>query len=157
MLATTLQKLKDAGACVERYKHLREALGKSFGMTTELPLTRILEINGLDDCLWALGEAVDGGDKICRLFAADCAEHVQHIWLKHYPDDTRPAEAIKAVRAFARGQITNAAGAAAWAAAGTAARNAARVAERKWQKDRLIAYLNEEVIEDWHTEAVKSC
>ena len=157
MLITTLQKLKDAGACVERYKHLRLALGKSFTMSTELPLARILETNGLDDCLWALDHAVDGGDKICRLFAADCAEHVQHIWLKHYPNDSRPADAIKAARAFARGGLSAAALAAAWAAARAAARDAAgdaaRAAETKWQTDRLISYLN-----DWHAEqAAQSC
>ena len=144
MLLTSLQKLKDAGACAGRYKHLREALGKSFGMSTELPLTRILETNGLDDCLWALDHAVDGGDKVCRLFAADCAEHVQHIWLKHYPKDQRPAEAIKSARAYARGQIT--------AAARDAARDAAWDAEQKWQTARLVSYLNDEVTEDWHAE-----
>ena len=142
MMITTLQKLKDAGACVERYKHLREALGESFGMSTDLPLTRILETNGLNDCLWALDHVVDGGDKVCQLFAADCAEHVQHIWLKHSPNDNRPAEAIEAARAFARGQITRAAGAAARAAA-----RAAAAAEEKWQTERLIAYLKEEVTE----------
>jgi hypothetical protein len=214
MLTTTLQKLKDAGACVDRYKHLRKAVGKSFGMSTNLPLARILATNGLDDCLWAMDHAVDGGDKICRLFVADCAEHVQHIWLKYYPKNTRPAEAIKAARAYARGQITAAAveaaveaasrarsaaveaaaraaakaveaalveaaaraaakameaaaraaataEEAAWAAA-TAVEAAARAAatdygeaavdaeaEQKWQTERLAAYLNDEVTEDW--------
>ena len=166
MLTTTLQKLKDAGACVDRYKHLRKAVGKSFGMSTNLPLARILATNGLDDCLWAMDHAVDGGDKICRLFVADCAEHVQHIWLKYYPKNTRPAEAIKAARAYARGQITAAAVEAAVEAASrarsaaveAAARAAATdygeaavdaEAEQKWQTERLAAYLNDEVTEDW--------
>ena len=168
MLTTTLQKLKNAGACVERYKHLREFLGKSFGMASDLPLTRILEANGLDDCLWALDRAVEGGDKVCRLFGADCAEHVQHIWLKHYPNDKRPQQAIAAARQFARGQITDAAwaaattaaraavraaaGDAAWDAAWDAVRAAAGDAEEKWQTERLISYINEEVTEDWHAE-----
>ena len=136
-ITTTLQKLKDAKACVERYTHLREALGKDFKLTTVLPLTRILETNGRDDVLWALDNAVDGGDKICRVWAADC---VLHIFLKERPKDTRPADAIKAARQFARGQITTAA----------AAGDAAGAAEEKWQIDRLIAYLNNEVTEDWH-------
>jgi hypothetical protein len=168
-ITTTLQKLKDAKACVERYTHLREALGKDFKLTTVLPLTRILETNGRDDVLWALDNAVDGGDKICRVWAADC---VLHIFLKERPKDTRPADAIKAARQFARGQITTAAGdaaaaaagaaaaaaagaadaAAAWAAdaAWAAAADAAGAAKEKWQIDRLIAYLNNEVTEDWH-------
>ena len=170
MIVTTLQKLKDADACVPRYKHLREALGKSFGMDTELPLTRILETNGREDVLWALDNAIDRGDKILRLWAADCAAHVQHIWLAKYPNDQRPAKAIKAARQFARGEITaaaRAAAAAAWAAAGDAAWaaaapawdaaaaawaaaapawDAARAAEEQWQTERLIAYLKDEVI-----------
>lgn len=169
MITTTLQQIQDAEACKPRYKHLREALGMDFGMTTELPLTRILETNGRADVLWALDNAIDGGDKILRLWAADCAAHVHHIWLKTYPNDTRPAEAIKAARQFARGEITAAAWAAAvaaardaavdaevaaardaaWAAAGAAAGAAAVAAEEQWQTDRLIAYLKDDVTGDW--------
>lgn len=167
-ITTTLRKLKDADACVPRYKHLCEGLGRGFGKTATLPLTKILETNGREDVLWALFNAADGGDKIVRLWAADCAEHVQHIWLKSYPNDARPADAIKAARAFARGEITTADGtaagaaaraaarAAAWAAARAAAGTAAGTAEEQWQTGRLIEYLNEEVTEDWHAE-VKSC
>ena len=130
MITTTLKKIKDAKACVGRYTFLREALGKGFEMSTVLPLEKILETNGLHDCLWALDHAVEGGGKICRLFAADCAEHVLHIFLKERPTDSRPADAIKAIRAFARSQITDAArdaaSAAAWNAASAAARAAAR-------------------------------
>ncbi len=94
-----------------------------------------------------------------RLFAADCAERVLHIFEQRRPNDTRPREAINAARAFARGEIDNAAraaaraaaGAAAWAAAGDAAGDAARAAawaaaeaaERTWQTDRLFEYIEE--------------
>jgi len=155
MITTTLKKLKDADACVERYTHLRKALGSDYKPTTILPLTKILETNGRDDVIWALKNAVDGGDKILRLWAADCAEHVLHIFLKERPTDTRPADAIKAARQFARGEITGAAWAARAAEAAGAARaaraawaawaaGAARAAEEKWQTDRLITYLNDE-------------
>ena len=64
-----------------------------------------------------------------RLFAADCAEHVLPIWLAKYPKDDRPAKAIEAARAFARGEITRSAAwsaeSAAWSAAGSAAGPAA--------------------------------
>ena len=56
-------------------------------------------------------------DTTSRLFAADCAERVLPIWQRRYPDDGRPAEAIAAARAFARGEISGAARDAAWAAA----------------------------------------
>lgn len=67
--------------------------------------------------------------RTARLFAADCAEHVLHLFEQQYPDDARPREAIAATRAFANGTISqeelaeagNAAGDAAWATAWTAA------------------------------------
>jgi hypothetical protein len=52
-----------------------------------------------------------------RLFAADCAEHVLHIYEKEYPSDDRPRKAIEAARKYARKEIDAAARAAAWAAA----------------------------------------
>ena len=70
-----------------------------------------------------------------RLFAADCAEHVLPIFLRVRPGDDRPAKAIEAARAYARGEITVAAGVAARAAraaAGVAARAARAAAEDAW-------------------------
>jgi len=80
------------------------------------------------------------GPRAIRLFAADCAEHVLHLWTAKYPGDDRPARAIEAARRFAHGEIDKeqldaagtaagtaagaAAGAAAWAAAGAAAGDA---------------------------------
>jgi len=102
-----------------------------------------------------------------RLFAADCAARVLHLYERKYSADTRPRDAIVAARAFARGEIGAAARAAAWAAAGAAAGDAARAAawaaaraaagaaaraaaeaaERAWQNDRLLAYLHGTVTE----------
>jgi len=92
-----------------------------------------------------------------RLFAADCAEHVLPLFERRYPNDDRPRKAIEVARKFARGEVTgterDAAWAAAWAAAGDAAWDAARdavwavawaaagAAERKWQSERLMHYL----------------
>jgi hypothetical protein len=70
---------------------------------------------------------VDGWDeRSARLFAADCAERVLPLFERERPGDKRPRKAIEAARAFARGEIDAAAGAAARAAAGTAARATAR-------------------------------
>ena len=92
-------------------------------------------------------------EKSARLFAADCAEHVLHIYEKDYPDDDIPRNAIQAARDYANGKITKdelaAAADAAWAAAraatdaARAATDAARAAERKWQTKRLFEYLEE--------------
>ena len=53
-----------------------------------------------------------------RLFAADCAEHVLHIFEREYPNDKRPRLAIQAARDFVNGKID--------AAARDAAKEAAR-------------------------------
>ena len=117
-------------------------------------------------------------ERTARLFACNCAEHVQGFWRKRCPDDNRPQAAIDTARKFANGEATAeemaAAWAAAWAAAGDAARAAAwaaardtvwdtvwaaaraaawaaardtaRAAEEQWQLERLMQYLNGEVV-----------
>ena len=64
-------------------------------------------------------------DRNARLFTADCAEAVLHVFEKERPGDDRPRKAIKAARAFAFGRIDAAARAAAWAAAWDAVWDAA--------------------------------
>ena len=70
-----------------------------------------------------------------RMFAADCAEHVLPIFEKERPGDDRPRKAIEAARAYARGEIDEAARAAAREAAGAAA----MAAERAWQRQHFDA------------------
>jgi hypothetical protein len=123
-METTLNKIKAAGACEDRYAHLLKALGKTQADDEPLLIAKIIETNGIQDAIWAL-QAVEGKDKELRLFAADCAEMVLPIFEKDYPDDDRPRKAIQAARDYANGLIDDAAGAAAgaaaWAAAGAAA------------------------------------
>lgn len=123
------------------------------------------------DILEDWGEILDDDEKICcrkirlirkieswdekaqRLFAADCAEHVLHIFEAEFPNDKRPRETIAAVRAYARGEITSAelwvaarataARAAAARAAADATYAAAYAAERKWQNERILEYIKE--------------
>jgi hypothetical protein len=45
-------------------------------------------------------------EQTARLFAADCAEHVLHLWTKRYPNDPRVADCIAEVRRFANGEAT---------------------------------------------------
>ena len=150
MIHTTFRKLHEAGACTERYRFLAKALGgiKTYGKDTPITLLQILDINGLDDALWAL-RACDDAENFSRLLACDYAEHVLHIFETRYPDDYRPREAIAVSRRYARGEATDvelsaawdAAGYATWYAAryatGYAARYAAWTAERTWQEQRL--------------------
>ena len=106
-------------------------------------------------------------DRTARLFAADCAEHVLHLYEERH-DSPAPRRAIEVARAYAEGNATmedlreagaaaeaaarSAAGAAteaaAWAArssagaAAEAATWAAWSAERTWQVDRLAWYID---------------
>ena len=114
-------------------------------------VTRDQIMDWLGPAIWEAevdGDVIDAGDKVVarrarvvrrlntwnettsRLFAADCAEHVLPIFEKVYPNDDRPRKAIGAARAFATGEMDDAAGDAAWAAARDAAWAAARAAAR---------------------------
>jgi len=82
-----------------------------------------------------------------RLFAADCAEHVAHLYNRS--TGWQPADTIEVARRYANGLASEAELAAAWeaawaaaqAAVGAAARNAASTTERQWQIARLMEYL----------------
>jgi len=157
---TTLKGLREANACTERYTYLRKALGVGYG-DKPITMTKILDLNGMDDCLWAVSHTQNGaGEKLLRLFACDCAEHVLPIFEKKYPNDVRVRDCISVARRYANGQATAEERDAAWAAArdaawaaaaaedaawaaardaawGAWAAPAARAAETKWQTDRL--------------------
>lgn len=145
MPTTSFRLLHDARACKERYRFLAKALGgiKAYGRDTPITLLQILNINGLDDALWALRACPDS-DTFARLLACDYAEHVLPIFETRYPDDDRPRKAIAVSRRYARGAATDAELVAAWyaawaarAAAGDAARTAAEAA---WAATRYAAW-----------------
>jgi hypothetical protein len=141
---TTLNRIRSYAPCASGWATLLTGLGKTHADDEPLPLVRILEINDLDDAIWAL-RAVDDCPQI-RLFACACARQALPIWDAAYPNDRRPLTAIETAERFARGEVPNdeldaaraaawdaagaAAGAAAWDAARAAARDAARAAAR---------------------------
>ena len=147
MLTTTLAGLKAAGACTDRYRHLAKALGgvRVWGADTPIPLPTILDTNGLEDALWALGAVPEHERplraRLERLFACDCAERVLPIFERSRPGDVRPREAIAVARRYAVGAASEAARAAARAAAWAVARDAAWDAAWEWQTERLFEYL----------------
>ncbi|WP_276347904.1 putative immunity protein [Daejeonella sp. JGW-45] len=51
------------------------------------------------------GTLTDGDHHLLALWAADCAEHVLPLFESVRPDDTRPREAIKAIRTWVRGEM----------------------------------------------------
>ena len=121
---TTFQKLYDAKACKDRYKHLAKALGgiTKYGRNKPINLLQILKHNGLDDFFWVLN--VVSPNEIFRLMACDFAESVLPIFEKQHPNDTRPRDTIATARRFAIGEATSKELSAAWSAAWRAARNA---------------------------------
>lgn len=48
----------------------------------------------------------DADHHLLALWAADCAEHVLHLFERERPDDDRPRDAIQLARAWAGGEIT---------------------------------------------------
>jgi hypothetical protein len=130
-LTTTLNLLHKAGACKPGYRTLVKGLGTDYPDEKPINLLTILDINDLDDALWALRATTENCDVVARLMAADFAEQVLPIW-KKYSDDKRPELAIKAARDFAYGKISKkdmaAAGVAALDAAARAAARAAALA-----------------------------
>ena len=123
-METTLNKIKAAGACEDRYAHLLKALGKTRADDEPLPIAKIVELNGIQDAVWAL-RTIKGHDRELRLFACDCAEMVLPLYEKEYHDDDRPFKAIDVARRYANGDADDEELAAAWAEAGAEAGAAA--------------------------------
>ncbi|MFA7214384.1 MAG: putative immunity protein [Candidatus Cloacimonadaceae bacterium] len=156
MLNTTFNKCHEAGACPKGYRKLAKALGgvDKYGKDTPIPLSKIVESNGLLDAIWTLRCTLEPSENIQIEFACRCAEHVLHFYEDKYPDDNRPRKAIEKARACitdksqAAREVAWAAARVAWAAAwaARAAADAARAAEadeREWQKQTFLELLNQ--------------
>lgn len=52
------------------------------------------------------GSLSDGDHHLLAIWAADCAEHVLHLFEQERPGDDRPRHAIELGRAWARGEVT---------------------------------------------------
>jgi hypothetical protein len=137
-LTTTLNLLRENGACEDGYRKLRKALGAKWPKDKPINLLRqVLKSNGVQDMAWCF-RATREDSRIPRtLIAADFAESVLHIFTAQFPNDNRPALAIKVAR-DAAGDAALAAGAAAGAAgdaalaAGDAALAAGAAAGAAW-------------------------
>ena len=132
---TTLRKIRSHSPCADGWAKLLRHLGKTAPDDEPLPITTILDSNGLDDTLWCL-RAVEGHDRELRLYAVWCARQVQHLMT-----DPRSLAALDVAERYAHGRATDAelgaARAAAWGAAWDAARGAARAAA--WSAARAAA------------------
>ena len=52
------------------------------------------------------GTLQDADHRLLAVWAADCAQHVLHLFEDMQPNDDRPRQAIELVRAWARGKVT---------------------------------------------------
>src|SRR4051812_38586887 len=76
------------------------------------------------------GELSSARHRLLAGWAADCAERVLPLYVRHRPDDSRPALAIEGARAWARGELTVGAAMRAAVEAHAAAREATDEAAR---------------------------
>jgi hypothetical protein len=128
-----LLKLKPCG------NHLTEAEDRLGGCWTAAITAAQARAAGvpMSDVLWvasALARTAPDIRRRLRLWIADCAAHVLHVYETTYNSDTRPRDAILSARKHARGEASDAAAwgasAAAWAAAEAAAKAAAEAAAK---------------------------
>ncbi len=78
MITTTLRQIRQHSPCIEGWRTLLSALGKTEVDDEPLPLTTILQSNGLDDVLWCL-QTLTGHDEEIIRFALACAQEVRHL------------------------------------------------------------------------------
>jgi len=52
------------------------------------------------------GTLQDSDHRLLAVWAADCAQHVLHLFEESRPHDDRPRRAIELIRAWARGEVT---------------------------------------------------
>ena len=102
-LYTTLKRLRDHGACKDRYAWLVAGLD-GYPDDKLIDLEYILDRNGLDDALWALRACEDAG-QFSRLLICLYAERVLPFFERH-SHDRRPRECIETARRFAMGKAT---------------------------------------------------
>jgi len=104
MIYTTYNLAVKHNACERALESWDKHVGgiKKFGADTPIPLTDILEVLGIDDCLWAFRAVQDEevADTIILKFLTAVADK----WLIHfeskYPQDKRPCKAFKALRDY---------------------------------------------------------
>ena len=97
MKTTTLNRIRAHRPCGRGWSTLLRGLNKKRYSNDKLSFKLILEINGIQDAVWCLRTLVYNEQ---RLFMADVAESVLHLYENNYPNDDFPRKAIQAARDF---------------------------------------------------------
>jgi len=105
VLTTTLRDILKYNPCGREpgsnigWDKLLNHIGVNYGWDNCLPLTMILESNGISDCLWAFRSLnkkdLDRAKMIAVKFAVFCPERVLPIFEDKYPQNKSPREAIE--------------------------------------------------------------
>jgi hypothetical protein len=99
-ITTTLNRIRAQGPCSDGWNKLLSGLGKKRADDEVLSYARIVEINGIDDALWACRSEPQHA-KEWRLFAVWCARQVEHLM-----NDPRSITACNVAERFAYGMAT---------------------------------------------------
>ena len=126
VVTTTLRQIRQHNPCKEGWRTLLTFLGKTEADDEPLPLTTILQSNGLDDALWCL-RTITGYDREITRFVLACVQEVSHLMT-----DQRSLDVLSALERHLESPLSKreldqvVAEAEAAAAAAWAARSAAR-------------------------------
>jgi hypothetical protein len=104
-MKTTYKKIREFNPCADGWKKLCKNLNPEMDMEKEVTILEILDSNGVKDAFWAL--RTQEYRDYC-LILADVAESVLHVYEEKNKGDTRPREAIEAIRKWHSGIITDA-------------------------------------------------
>ena len=104
MLHTTYDLAKKHKACqraLKAWKSHAKDTGKKLG-DTKIPLIDVLNVLGMEDCLWAFRATNDeqAAKLLAIKFAIACADRVLIICESKYPKDNRPRKAIEAAQTY---------------------------------------------------------
>ena len=105
ILYTTFRLAHKAKACQESYCKFAQSVGgvEKYGRDTPIPLTKIIEVLGLQDALWCLSVTTVDSSRFTRLLTCEFAGHVLGNFERWSPDDMCPRETIEVSRRFAGG------------------------------------------------------
>lgn len=142
MLYTTLNKLKEKGACADGYRMLIKSLGSDFDKDKEISIAHIIESNGIQDAIWSLRATTIDSKQLIQHFALWCAEQVLEIYEKYHPEDKRVRNCIETTKKYIKGEASLSELREARIAARAAAYDAARKEMQERQKTKLIEMMN---------------
>jgi len=104
MIYTTYNLAVKHNACERALEAWVKHVGgiEKLDVDTQIPLTDILDVLGISDCLWALRTIQDQevADIIATKFLIAVADRELSYFESKYPEDKRPCRAIEALRAY---------------------------------------------------------